>query len=215
MRNFGVKDLILVAPKASLEEARPFAAQGVEVLERARLARLEEVREDYDLMVATSAIATASGKLRRQAVTPRRLLEMLEGRKLALCLVFGRDTTGLTRQELELCDLLLHIPTGTDYPTLNLSHAVAIVLYELSGASRRRARGLGLAPRAHRERILAGFMELAEAVGFPAQKREVLRRAIKGVLARSLPTRREATLILGLTRKIRLALERAQARSSR
>jgi len=46
-------------------------------------------------------------------------------------ILFGREPSGLTREELKLCDMILYIPTSTEYPSLNLSMAVGIVLYRL------------------------------------------------------------------------------------
>ena len=46
-------------------------------------------------------------------------------------MVFGRESTGLTREEILKCDVLVSIPASKAYPVLNLSHAVAIILYEL------------------------------------------------------------------------------------
>ena len=48
-----------------------------------------------------------------------------------MALVFGRESTGLTNEELEKCDLAVSIPTNSKYPALNISHACAVLLYEL------------------------------------------------------------------------------------
>ena len=47
-------------------------------------------------------------------------------------LVFGRENYGLYKDELALCETTVTIPTSPDYPVLNLSHAVGIVLYEIN-----------------------------------------------------------------------------------
>ena len=47
-------------------------------------------------------------------------------------LVFGREDSGLTTAELDLCQLLLTIPTHASLPSMNLAQAVTVVLYELS-----------------------------------------------------------------------------------
>jgi tRNA/rRNA methyltransferase len=58
------------------------------------------------------------------------MLSKTTGAKVGL--VFGRESTGLTRSELELCDYRFTISTCEKYPTLNLANSVAITLYEIS-----------------------------------------------------------------------------------
>ena len=73
-------------------------------------------------------------------------------RRVFASIVFGRDTTGLTNEELALCDLVTTVETGTNYRTLNVSHSVAILLYLASRARAGRGRADGRRSRASRER---------------------------------------------------------------
>ena len=57
----------------------------------------------------------------------RTMLVFQEKSKVAL--VFGRESTGLTNEELKLMDFIIRIPANQNYPTLNISHAVGIILY--------------------------------------------------------------------------------------
>ena len=54
-----------------------------------------------------------------------------------LAIIFGREDSGLTNAELLLANKTFNIPTSINNPSLNLSHAVSIVLYELNKASNR------------------------------------------------------------------------------
>jgi len=129
-KNFEVDELYLVSPKASIgEEAYSFAAGGGEYLERAVVVeRLEEALSGSDLIACTSSIVREKGDPLRQPMELWQFLEVLEG-KNHVSIVFGRESTGLTRRELEPCNIYLHIEASPSYPALNLSHAVAIVLY--------------------------------------------------------------------------------------
>lgn len=57
------------------------------------------------------------------------LLPLLSTHKVAF--IFGRESTGIHQEELERCDYLASIPVNTDYPSINLSHAVMIFTYEI------------------------------------------------------------------------------------
>jgi tRNA/rRNA methyltransferase len=47
-------------------------------------------------------------------------------------LVFGREDSGLTNEELELADVLTGVPMVADYPSLNLGQAVMVYCYQLA-----------------------------------------------------------------------------------
>jgi TrmH family RNA methyltransferase len=131
-KNFDVDELYLVDPVASInEEAYSFAAGGKEYLERAVIVKtLEEALSGSDLVACTSSIVREKSDPLRQPIELEGLPEVIEGKSL-VSIVFGRESTGLTRKELEPCNIYLHIEASASYPTLNLSHAVAIVLYSI------------------------------------------------------------------------------------
>ena len=53
-------------------------------------------------------------------------------REKDFCIVLGRETFGSNNKELQMCDLIVVIDTKTEYRTMNISHALAILLYEIS-----------------------------------------------------------------------------------
>ena len=128
-RNFLVDELYIVNPKADLDKAKEFSAKGLEYLERAKVVSdYDEALKGVDLKIATSSIADVKGDILRKSITPEQAVELSAGKNVAL--IFGRESVGLTREEIAKADFLLHIPANPEYPVLNLSHAVAIVLYE-------------------------------------------------------------------------------------
>ena len=64
-------------------------------------------------------------------MTPRELSKVLAQQAGTVGTVFGREGTGLNNHELSLCDAIVTIPASKAYQTLNLSHAAAIIFYEL------------------------------------------------------------------------------------
>ncbi|BFH73515.1 tRNA (cytidine-2'-O-)-methyltransferase TrmJ [Sulfurisphaera javensis] len=129
-KNFLVDELYIVNPHCDLEEAKRFSAKGIEYLERAKIVNsFDEAIKDVDLKIATSSIADNRGDILRKSIRPWELPKLIEGKRIAL--IFGRESVGLTREEIAKSDLLLFIPGNPEYPVLNLSHAVGIVLYEI------------------------------------------------------------------------------------
>ena len=121
----------------------------------------------------------------------------------------GRDTTGLKREELAQCDMAVRIETGSEYTTLNISHALAILLYKLRKHANR-GRLAKTAPAALRSLALTYCMQLAERSNYPPHRRPLLRDAVRRILGQSNSSPREISLLTGLMRRAILALDRAK-----
>ncbi len=165
-KNFEVDELYIVCPKADLDEAYRYAAQGKDFLEKAMITEtLDEALYGSDIVVATSAKGFSIGDVLRQAISIDEFIESIKRFRGRLALLFGRESTGLTREEIEKSDFLVTIPASSDYPVLNVSQAVAIFLWELWRIRRREYRNI--APPASREEVdalLKLFNDVSEKV---------------------------------------------------
>lgn len=130
-RNFGVSALHLVAPEAPRHGVEyEFACKGADLLSAAKVySSLSEVAAlEFDWIIGTTG---KTGKNRR-VVSVKDVVQdpsvNYSGQKILL--VFGRESRGIYQDEAAHCDLLVSIPVFGDYPVLNLSHAVSIILYE-------------------------------------------------------------------------------------
>jgi TrmH family RNA methyltransferase len=132
VKNFEVDEFYIVNPKCDLEEAKKFSARGIEVLEKKAkiVSSFDDAIKDADIKISTSSIADNKGDLIRKSIRPWDL-EKFIGNDKRTALIFGRESVGLTREEIMKSDFLLFIPANPEYPVLNLSHAVSIVLYEI------------------------------------------------------------------------------------
>ena len=133
MENFNAGQLFLVEPKASAvpREAMQRSTHGEHRLTSARIVPT--------LAEALEGVIYAVGASRRRGpvhqaddLTPpamaRILAERVGGGDVAI--LFGTEDNGLSREDLLACDAVVSIPANPDYATLNLSHAVAVCLYE-------------------------------------------------------------------------------------
>ncbi|WP_448578731.1 TrmH family RNA methyltransferase [Thermosphaera sp.] len=150
--NFEVNELYLVKPSASIEEALLYSAKGRSFLEKAVIVdSLDEALKGVDASVATSAKGYSPGDVLRQAVDIETFTSQIAPRIGRIALVFGRESTGLTRKELGKTDFIVSIPGNPEYPVLNVAQAVAIFLWELWKI--RGKQSLNIAPSAPREEI--------------------------------------------------------------
>ena len=81
------------------------------------------------MVIGTSAKGIIRKKLKRIPIFLNELDFTLFTEKSRVALVFGRESTRLTNNEIKLIDFLIRIPADYNYPTLNISHAVGIILY--------------------------------------------------------------------------------------
>ncbi|MBS7287963.1 MAG: RNA methyltransferase [Candidatus Freyarchaeota archaeon] len=206
IKNFMGK-LVIVNPKfTSLDEAYARAKHGRDVLENARIVgSLEEALSNVDCVVATTAKLGDQYHVFRTAITPQVFAESLKNVRGRVAILFGRESIGLTNEELKLADIVVTIPTSSTYPTLNLSHAVAIILYELfknMQASSRRIK-FRTAGRVEREQALKFFREIIQMLGYKPEKIPLVEKAFRNIISRAWISGREIHTLLGVLRKIR------------
>jgi tRNA/rRNA methyltransferase len=221
--NFGVPELRLVSPRCDPlgEEALRMAVHGRWVLEQARHhGSLAEALADCRRVVATSGRQDEAPLPLRQ---PREALHWLldpapaaEAGAAPRALVFGREDQGLRNEELLQAGRLLQIDTSPACPSMNLSHAVAVVLHQLQelqisppAATAGAAAPDDPAPRGALEATLADARELLLEVGFLYPHTADARMAkLRALLQRALVNDAEVALLRGMVRQLRWASRR-------
>jgi len=135
MKNMALKDLYLVAPKKYPDDnAYEMASGALDLLGKAKVvASVKEAIADCELVIGTSA---RSRSLPWPMLSPRAFAEKaaLES-TTKIAVLFGRENSGLTNEELQLCNYHLEIPSNPSYSSLNLAQAVQVVAYELRVAA--------------------------------------------------------------------------------
>lgn len=131
-RNMGIDKILVVGdreldPAEMKQVSTHFAA---EIIDGIRYCNsLEEAVAGFNYVVGTTS---RLGSARGPAVSPRemagRIVEMSQQNEIAL--VFGPEDTGLSNEDIRLCHMLVTIPTS-EFKSLNLSHAVMIICYEI------------------------------------------------------------------------------------
>lgn len=131
MKTMGFSKLYLVDPACEVDShASALAAGATDVLgDAVTVDKLEDAIADCSLVIGTSA---RSRTLSWPMVDPRECAQKLvtESNDGPVALVFGRENSGLTNEELQLCNYHVCIPANPEYSSLNLAMAVQTLTYE-------------------------------------------------------------------------------------
>jgi tRNA/rRNA methyltransferase len=210
MKNFGFNDLWLVKPCLLGDFAKAMASHARDVLEEViTVGSLDEALQGCDLVVGTTGKPGESARqhIRVPYFTPSELRTMLEDKSGRVAILFGREDHGLSAGELSRCDIVINIPASDEYPILNMSHAVAIVLYEIAGIE---GGDFPLASSEMLDLLYGHFENLLEEVNHPEHKRDKTLLMFRRVIGRAMLTNREYFSLMGVLRDIELALARME-----
>jgi len=199
MLNFDMDDLVLIKPCERGQESFSRAMHADKVLKMARVYDdMGKALKGYNFIVGTSDTSTqVDRKHLRKAVTPKELMEHLKNIPGKVALVFGREDFGLYNTELEKCDILVTIPNSVKYPVMNLSHAVAVILYELFLA-RAEIWKPTKSTNFERGKLLEMFKVYMETVEFPPHKRRNAITMFKRIIGRSDISKWEFYTLMGV-----------------
>ncbi len=133
--NFEVNELRIVSPKCEIFslEAKRMALKGQTYIDNCKFFNsIEKAIFDCDLVLATCGRIDLSKDI--ECESPEIISKWISSFKGInnLAILFGREDRGLTNSELFYAHKIFNIKTSQNYPSLNLSHSVAIILYELS-----------------------------------------------------------------------------------
>lgn len=206
MGNFGFKELVLINPKCDYldEEAQGRSKHAKSILKSAIVGD-EALYDDFEYLIATTSQLGTDYNIQRTPVEPKQLVQLLKGktnRKIGL--VFGPEGPGLSNKDVARCDFVLTIPTHSAYHSMNLSHSVAIILYELYCAFGEEKVTQNLRPVKEEEKQQA--MKLVEyilnAYNFHGEsKKENHRKLWKKIIGKLFLSRREMNTLLGFLSK--------------
>ena len=204
MKNMGLRNLRLVEPQQyPSAEATARASGADDVLAAAQsYATLDEAVAGCTLIIGASA---RSRSLPVPMLDPRGCAELVHrqsdpGR---VAILFGRERSGLTNDELDRCHHLVQIPTNPDYPSLNIAAAVQVIAYELrmaAGSVEQPATPeIDYASAGQMEQFYTHLEQTLIALDFlDAENPRQLMRRLRRLFARSRPDQNEINILRGI-----------------
>ena len=213
MANFGFKDLVLINPKCKkTDEDAILRAKhsAVPILQNARISDFA-VLDTFDCIIGTTARTGTDYNIPRSPFTPEQMAEFIENnnlikdKKIKTALLIGREGQGLTNEEIRRCDCLVTIPTEYEYPAMNISHAVGVLLYEINkklGTAQIQEKFVKATAK-EKEVIMKVLEQAIHKMDFKSEdKRETQRQLWRRMVGKSALTKREAFALIGFLRKI-------------
>ncbi|UCC19599.1 MAG: TrmJ/YjtD family RNA methyltransferase [Promethearchaeota archaeon] len=227
MKNFNFEDLVIFNPRESVTnilsyETQGFAMHGKDILFNAEIIEikkqedhileLQNLLKEFDYVIATTARGKRNSNIRRLAIFPEDFNLPISVEPLKIAILFGKESRGLTNEEIGLADILLRIPTDTNYSALNLSHACGIILYELFKKINILRIGRGIHPvliadKEDRLILYRIIKEIIEKLKIRNYKKDNVYFAFRNIFGRNLMSKKELSLILGLFSKVSSILE--------
>lgn len=217
MKNMGLSDLCLVAPKIfPSPEADARSSGATDILERACVVEtLEDALQDCHLAVGTSA---RGRHIPWPIMDPHELAGVVAAvgeQKVAI--VFGREDRGLTNEELQMCHHHVHIPSDPGFSSLNVAAAVQVIAYELRMAFLKQANAqqqapqwgtawdIELAEHGELERLFTHLEEVLVDIDFldPDNPRQLMPR-LRRLIQRAVPDKVEVNVLRGVLRHVQI-----------
>lgn len=208
MKNFGFSELVLINPKCDhlSQESRNRAKHANDLLKKTRVEK-KSYLDKLDYLIGTTSVLGTDYNIPRSPISPEELAAKLAKiKKSNIGILFGRESSGLTNKEIQKCDFIVTIPTPKGYPALNISHSMAIVLYEIFKRLDKKTTVSHITPSSKKEKeiILKYIDEILDSMEFATkEKKETQRIVWKRIIGKALLTRREAFAMLGFLRKVK------------
>jgi len=201
MKNFGQKKLILITPKTKInEETRCRAKHAQDILNNAKVVDATYL-DKMDVLVGTTAKTGTDYNIPRSYITPDILAKKIN-LKQKVGLIIGREGTGLSNAEIRKCDVIVTIPTSSKYPTLNISHALGIILYEISKHGKKSR----LVPASKKDMdVMQDYIHgTLDNMQFTTPDKKKTQKIVwKRVLGKAMLSKREAYALIGFFKKLK------------
>ena len=200
MANFDFNNLYLVNPCELNDECYSRAMHAYNIIDDSKIFNsFKESIEELDYLIATSSIDSKSDKKHlRNPILLENLSKKIYEIDGKVGLVFGREDYGLFNEEIASCDIMLKIPTSEKYPSMNLSHSVAVVLYTLYISKKNQSITKRTIGKIEKEKLFTFFSDLLDQINYPEHKKENTKIMFKRIMGRAMPSKWEYHTLMGV-----------------
>ena len=213
MKNFGFTKLHIVSPKINFpnHKAKATSVGAYDIINKAKVFNLtKEAISNFDIIVSLSA---RQRDINKKHISLNDFLKIVKKRKNCnFGLMFGPEASGLSNQDLSFSNYVLQIPTSTKFKSLNLSHSVTVVCYEIFRVLNkkffdRNRSNISISSKSKINRLIKHLMRLLEEKEFflPKEKKQSMILNINNLIYRLEPNDKElrilASIISSLSKK--------------
>ncbi len=206
MKNFGFNNLNIVAPKFIFpnHKTKVTSVGAYDVIKKTKVFdKVETAVEEFDLIISLSA---RRRDINKKHITLMDLNNILKKRKnSSFGFMFGPENSGLSNKDISLSNFILQIPTSKKFKSLNLSHSVTIICYELfkflnKNLLKKKGRGLKTSPKSQISLLVKHLIKLLENKDFflPKEKKHSMIVNINNLIYRLEPNDKELRILASI-----------------
>lgn len=206
MKTMGFSRLVIVGRTAeyfNLDQVKTFALHAKDVF--ARAAFVQTLPEAVAGSIVVAGITRRRGKYRKYfSLLPEQLAGYIADMGAGtVSLVFGRESDGLTDEELTHCNVAVRIPSSESFPSLNLSHAVQVLTYTLSREYRPSMQAFQAVDQQRLLEMSRVVTDSFDEIGFFKQnEKEEVGRFFRDIFSRSGLSESETARLIKMFRKM-------------
>ena len=213
MKNFGFNKLHIVEPKINFpnQKAKATSVGAYDVINKAKIFnKVEDSINSFNLVISLSA---RRRDINKKHITLKDFQKIILNKKnLKIGLMFGPEASGLSNKDLSFSNYILQIPTSTKFKSLNLSHSLTIICYEIfklvnKRSIKKNSSKIKISSKSNISSVLKHLVNLLEKKGFfiPIEKKHSMLLNINNLIYRLEPNDKElrilASIISSLSKK--------------
>ncbi len=213
LKNFGFSKLHIVSPKQSWpnNKAKITSVGAYNIIKRAKIYnKTYEAIKDFDIVISLSA---RKRDINKKHISINQFLKIIKSKKKTkFALIFGPEASGLSNDDLSLSNFVLQIPTSKRFKSLNLSHSLTVISYEIFKLInfqkfQKNTKNLKIASKGKISSLVLHLKTLLEKKGFfvPSEKKHSMIMNINNLIYRLEPSDKEvrilASIISSLSKK--------------
>ena len=213
LKNFGFSKLSIVSPKQSWpnNKAKATSVGAYDIIKKAKIyENTHEAISNYNIVVSLSA---RKRDINKKHISINQFLKIIKSKKnTKFGLMFGPEASGLSNDDLSLSNYILQIPTSKKFKSLNLSHSLSIICYEIfklenSGKFEKNTKNIKISSKRKIFSLVLHLKKLLEKKGFfvPTEKKHSMLMNINNLIYRMEPNDKEirilASIISSLSKK--------------
>ena len=212
IKNFGFSKLHIVKPKIIFpnHKAKATSVGAFDIVNKAKVFdNVENAIKPFDLIVSLSA---RRRDINKKHISLKEFQKIIKRRNINLGLMFGPEASGLSNTDLSFSNYILQIPTSSKFKSLNLSHSLTIVCYEIfktlnDKKIKKNSNNLSISSKSKISSLVGHLINLLEKKNFftPKEKKHSMLLNINNLIYRLEPNDKElrilASIISSLSKK--------------
>ena len=212
MKNFGFTKLYIVEPKINFpnHKAKATSVGAYDIINKAKVFdKVENAIKSFNIVISLSA---RRRDINKKHISFKEFQNIVKQKNLNVGLMFGPEASGLSNKDLSYSNYILQIPTSSKFKSLNLSHSLTLICYEIfkilnNNIIKKKTLNLKISSKLKISSLVTHLTNLLEKKDFfiPKEKKHSMILNINNLIYRLQPNDKElrilASIISSLSKK--------------